>query len=110
MINTSGGIIEIIGLSLEFPSILYLLRDVTASVCTILENVPTVLKDGIANSNLGYNKAYMYSLFWLATYFVTGVVLSKLGNWLQSEKAIKGVESMLYSKKATDIDDSIETK
>jgi hypothetical protein len=98
--NTSGGIIEIIGLSLEFPSILYLLRDATASACTILENVPTVLRDGIANSNIGYNKAYMYSLFWLGVYFMTGVFLSKSGNWLQSENTIKKVEGMLYSKKA----------
>lgn len=97
LMNTSGGIIEIIGLSLEFPSILYLLRDACITACNILENVPDVLKNGVSTIKLTQTN-YTSSLMLLGCYFLVGVLLSKFGNLLQSESAISYVESKLYSK------------
>lgn len=98
LMNTSGGIIEVIGLALEFPSMLYLLRDACISACNTLESLPDILKNGTSSVNFTGNENYIYSLGWMATYFTIGILCSKFGNWVQSDKTISLVESMIYSK------------
>lgn len=104
LMNTGGGIIEIIGLSLEFPSMLYLCRDACITACSILEGVPDVLKNGISVIKVDSisNSNYIYSICLLGSYFLSGIALSKFGNKLQSEATISWVESMMYGWKKKD--------
>ena len=102
LMSTSGGILEIIGLALEFPAILYLLRDSCITACNIIENIPTMLAKNTSTdirTILNIKDGYHISLFYLCCYFISGIGLSKFGNYIQRESTISYVESFMYGKK-----------
>ena len=90
---TSGGIIEIIGLALEFPSALYFLRDACITACKTLEGIPDVFQNGTSSITITTDYNYLWSLSRLVGYFVCGV---------QQGTTIDLVESMMYGKKVAD--------
>lgn len=93
-----GGIMEIIGLALEFPSILYLLRDGCITACKVLERIPSMLGEGALthgdSSAVLFTNTYYTSLMRLGFYFSLGVGLSKIGSFIQRESTISWIEKM----------------
>lgn len=98
LMNTGGGIIEIIGLCLEFLSMLYLCRDACITACNVVEGLPDVLKNGVStiDFDIVVLPDYSYGLIRLGIYFLVGIILSKFGAKVQSETTISWVESMMY--------------